>query len=240
MDKYDSIYSKTSRAEEAYRHHDTYDKWFGHCLGGTMASILLNQPEQASSLTREELKGLWAELGENDVIYVGIDGMGPCSAGPPIAGQDPTDAYVGEFHRMLEMYVKNGISLYSNLRAKALGKPLAVWNHAIWKYSSIYEEAPGGNENIVRIETMIYANADHVPPTDDVTDRINNYIYIIQYDSGTPKNVQPFSHDWISLSGDAAYAPQSVVYVTGVGSNGWNGKNSQITEQNVRALDAAN
>ena len=68
MLKYDQVFNSSARNwEAANSQNQDISRWPGHCLGGAVASILLNEPEPApgSGLTKDELKALWAELGEN-------------------------------------------------------------------------------------------------------------------------------------------------------------------------------
>ncbi len=66
--KYDQLFGTSARQwEAAFSQNKDISRWPGHCLGGAVASILLNEPVPApgSGLTKDELKALWAELGEN-------------------------------------------------------------------------------------------------------------------------------------------------------------------------------
>ena len=96
MLKYDQIFNSTARAWEAARsqNHDI-QRWPGHCLGGAVASILLNEPIPApgSGLTKDELKALWGELGENHLNHRIGDHANDIPAGPPRPGFDECDAY---------------------------------------------------------------------------------------------------------------------------------------------------
>ena len=57
----------------------------GHCLGGAVSSILLNEPRPApgTGMTQDELKALWAELGENHYNHRIGDYANEIPAGPP-------------------------------------------------------------------------------------------------------------------------------------------------------------
>jgi hypothetical protein len=66
MLKYDQVFGASARNWEAANSQNTdISRWPGHCLGGAVASILLNEPTPApgSGMTKDELKALWAELG---------------------------------------------------------------------------------------------------------------------------------------------------------------------------------
>jgi hypothetical protein len=138
---------------------------------------------------------------------------------------------------MLETHVREAkAALYSNLRGQSSSKPTDVWNHAVYKYSATFKEAPGGKEKIVEIVSTIAANDDHKPPTNDTTDRTVKYTYIIEYrPNGRVK--EGGKKDWKAVAGQAKYALANLLRVTAAR---WGGKNKQVTEARVRALDAAN
>jgi hypothetical protein len=224
---------------EAVNHVGTVD-WAGHCLGATVASILLNQPTPitSSNLSQDEMEGLWAELGESSNIQLD-SGFGGCPAGAPIEGTDSTDNYAGACHDTLEQIVKSSkTALYANLRAETAGPNKAgeVWNHAIWKYNSIYTEAPGDNHLIIKIEDDIKANSDRSIPTNNVTDREFKYVYIVEYGSNGNINITGM-RDWISVSGAVGYAPQVIGRVK---SCNWTTLNPHVNKTRVKELDDAN
>lgn len=236
--KYDTVYSTTAQSWESTNGQGSAE-WHGHCLGAAMASILLSQPTPtgASGLTKDELEGLWSELGEKSSIYTIPDGFGGCPAGPPSAGADGTDAYAGQWHRRMEQYIKgSSVALQSNLRSES-GSSSAVWNHAVWKYDAQYEEAPGDNEKVVQITVDLAANEDRTPPTNDTNDRKITYVYIIEYKSDGTVNESAGANDWVSVGDEASFAPSNLLRVTGAS---WGGNNPHVTETKVRGVDTAN
>ena len=95
-------------------------RWPGHCLGGAVASILLNEPIPApgSGLTRDELKALWAELGENHLNHRIGDYANEIPPGPPRPGPDETDWKVPRVHAMFETHIRGEKKpLLGNMRA---------------------------------------------------------------------------------------------------------------------------
>ncbi len=109
MLKYDQLFGRSARAWEATNaQNQDIQRWPGHCLGGAIASIMLNEPQPApgSGLTKDELKALWAELGENHLNHQIGDNVNNIPAGPPRPGYDETDAYVARFHAMLERHIR--------------------------------------------------------------------------------------------------------------------------------------
>ncbi|MGB2985450.1 MAG: hypothetical protein WBE26_06160, partial [Phycisphaerae bacterium] len=237
--KYDARHGTTAREWERANDQGTED-WEGHCLGAAMASILVNQPTPVggSAYNTDDLEGLWAELGEKQGIYTIPDGVGSIAAGPPTSGSDSTDLKIATVHRMLEEWIKGAqLALQSNLRGgDAEAEPTDVWNHAVYQFSAVYEEAPGDDEKTVKITNALLANDDHTPPTDDTDDRQVEYVYIVQYaPSGLLDESGP--SDFVSVAGDAAFALENLVRVTAAT---WGGENPNITESGVRADDAAN
>ncbi|MBV8487980.1 MAG: hypothetical protein JO161_06845, partial [Planctomycetaceae bacterium] len=119
--KYDQLFRTSARDwEAANSQNQGMSRWPGHCLGGAVASISLNEPNPApgSGLTVDELKALWAELGENRRNHQLGDWVSDIPAGPPVPGPDPCDRYCARFHGVLESQVRGqSHSLLGNLRA---------------------------------------------------------------------------------------------------------------------------
>jgi hypothetical protein len=184
------------------------------------------------------LEGLWGELGENSGIYdYTSDSFGGCPPGPPTKGADFTDDFAPMYHAILERYVRGqNRALQSNMRSDG-GSSSEVWNHAVWKYTASYTQAPGTNERLISIRASIAANQDHTPPTDDSADRTVQYAYQLTYNATGVVDDVGGVQDWISVGGDASYAPYNLLAVTNAG---WDAVNPHVTESNVRGLDIAN
>ena len=114
--------------------------------GRAVASILLNEPLPApsSGLTRDELKALWAELGENHYNHRIGDYANEIPPGPPRPGSDVTDGNP-RVHAMLETHIRGEKKpLLANLRAfPPRGTVNEVWNHGVYKYITTYTAIPG-------------------------------------------------------------------------------------------------
>ena len=243
MLKYDQLFNTGARAYEAsFAQNQDISRWPGHCLGGAVASILLNEPTPApgTGLTRDELKALWAELGENHLNHRIGDYATDIPPGPPRVGPDETDRFVPRFHRMLETHIRGEkIALLGNLRAfPPRGTTSEVWNHGIGKFTAKYTALPGKGERAIKLEVDLEANSGSCLNGQDAAPRIIHYVYTLVYGlDGRIDESQASSSDWISLSGEALYCPLNLLQVL---QTRWAGHNPSITEENVRQLDLAN
>ncbi|QEH34718.1 hypothetical protein OJF2_32600 [Aquisphaera giovannonii] len=241
--KYDQIFGLTARSwEAAYSQTLGVQRWPGHCLGGAVASILLNEPTPAkgSGLTRDELKALWAELGENHLNHRIGDYAVNIPAGPPRPGYDPCDQFVARFHAVLERNLRaRRIALLGNLRSfPPNGGPDEVWNHGIGAYDARFHAVAGRGERRARIELDLVANTGSNLNDRDPKPRTIRYEYELVYTpEGDVDEAAAHSCDWIGVGGDALYAPLNLLEIA---ESRWQGHNPMVTEANVRTLDAAN
>ncbi|MBV8606788.1 MAG: hypothetical protein JO034_04915 [Singulisphaera sp.] len=243
MLKYDQLFYTSARNwEAANSQNQDIQRWPGHCLGGAVASILLNEPTPApgSGLTRDELKGLWAELGENHFNHRIGDYANEMPAGPPRPGPDECDQSAPRFHGMLERHIRGEqIILLGNLRAfPPRGTPNEVWNHGVYKYTAQFHAVPGKGPRAVRLEVEVLANSGSCLNGQDDKPRTVSYEYVVVFGlDGLVDQTNPWSADWISVKGDAMYCPLNILQLVGTT---WQGHNPMITEANVRSLDLAN
>lgn len=243
MLKYDQLFGSSARNwEAANSQNKDITRWPGHCLGGAVASILLNEPTPApgSGLTRDELKALWAELGENHYNHKIGDYVTDIPPGPPRPGFDEIDRFVPRFHQVLEKNIRGRrIALLGNLRGfPPRGTNNEVWNHGIGKYTAKLSAVPGKGERAVRVEMQLEGNAGASLNGQDEKPRINNYVYTLVYGlNGEVDESQAFNCDWISVGGEAMFAPLNILEVV---STRWQGHNPYISEANVQAVDLAN
>ena len=214
MLKYDQLFSTSARNwEAANSQNQDIQRWPGHCLGGAVASILLNEPTPApgSGMTQDELKALWAELGENHYNHRIGDYANDIPPGPPRPGFDDTDGYVPRFHAMLETHIRGKKqNLLGNLRAfPPRGTVNEVWNHGIGKYIATYHAVPGKGERSVRLEVELDANSGSTLNGQDPKPRVIKYEYILVYGlDGKVDETNPYTADWISVGGEAHVLPR--------------------------------
>ncbi|WP_435019873.1 hypothetical protein TA3x_001524 [Tundrisphaera sp. TA3] len=243
MLKYDQLFGTSARNwEAANSQNQDIQRWPGHCLGGAVASIMLAEPQPApgSGMTQDELKALWAELGENHYNHQIGDFANDIPAGPPRLGFDATDYHAPRFHNMLESHIRgNRQNLLANLRAfPPRGTANEVWNHGIGKYIATYHAVPGKGERTVRLEVEVHANSGSNLNNEDPKPRITKYEYVIRY---TPEgNVDvsgTYAPDWIAVGGEAMFCPLNLLEVV---NTRWAGHNPYITEANIRSADMAN
>lgn len=241
--KYDQIFGSSARSwEAANSQNQDIQRWPGHCLGGAVASILLNEPNPApgSGMTRDELKALWAELGENHYNHRIGDYANEIAAGPPRPGYDECDRSVARFHQMLETHIRGRkIALLGNLRAfPPRGTMNEVWNHGIGKYVATYHAVPGRGERAIRMDIEIHANSGSMLNGNDDKPRIVTYQYLVHYGpDGRVDETNPYQNDWISVGGEAMFAPLNLLEVA---ETRWAGHNPMVTEANIRSIDMAN
>lgn len=241
--KFDQINRTMARQwEAANSQNQDIQRWPGHCLGGAVASILLNEPipQPGSGLTRDELKALWCELGENHYNHSIGDYVTEVAAGPPRPGPDPCDRSVPHFHAMLERHVRqNRKALLGNFRAfPPRGLPNEVWNQGLGEYRSIYVADTSRGERAYRIVTEVTCNTGASLNGEDDKPRIIRYDYLLNYaPTGEVDESNPWAADWLAVSGEAMYCPLNLLEVTGTR---WAGYNPYMNEATVRSLDMAN
>jgi hypothetical protein len=241
--KYDQLFGTSARQWEAiFSQNKDITRWPGHCLGGAVASILLNEPAPATwtGMTRDELKALWAELGENHFNHRIGDYANEIPPGPPRPGYDPCDGKAPRVHAMFEGHIRGERKiLLANLRAfPPRGTITEVWNHGVYKYIATYRSIPGRGPRAVNISVELHANSGSMLNGQDDKDRVVTYQYNLVYGlDGRIDETNPASADWISVGGEALFAPLNVLELV---ETRWAGHNRWVTEQNVRTLDLAN
>ncbi len=243
MLKYDQIFNSSARNwEAANSQNQDIQRWPGHCLGGAVASILLNEPVPApgAGMSKDELKALWAELGENHYNHRIGDYANEIAAGPPRPGFDECDRSVPRFHAMLETHIRGRKqSLLANLRAfPPRGTRNEVWNHGIGKYIATYHTVPGKGPRAVQLDIELHGNSGSCLNGQDDKPRIVKYQYSLVYGlDGRVDETNPYTADWISVGGEAMFAPLNLLELA---ESRWAGHNPMVTEANVRSLDLAN
>jgi hypothetical protein len=241
--KYDQLFGTSARQwEAAFSQNKDISRWPGHCLGGAVASILLNEPSPApgSGLTKDELKALWAELGENHYNHRIGDYANEIPPGPPKRGYDATDWKAPRVHAMLETHVRGERKpLLANLRAfPPRGTINEVWNHGVYKYIATYTAIPGRGPRAVNLKVELHANSGSSLNGQDDHDRVVHYEYNLVYGlDGKVDETNPMAADWISVGGEAQFAPLNMLELV---ESHWGGHNQQVTEANVRSIDMAN
>ncbi|WP_165243737.1 hypothetical protein [Paludisphaera soli] len=241
--KYDQLFGTSARIWEAVNtQNNDISRWPGHCLGGAVASIRFNDPIPApgTGLTKDELKALYAELGENHLNHRIGDYATDIPSGPPRPGPDPTDWKVSRVHAMYETHIRGErIALLSNMRAfPPRGTEAEVWNQAIYKYVAEYKSIPGRGPRAVKINIQVHANSGSSLNGQDDKDRVVHYEYNLVYGlDGRVDETNPAAADWISVGGEALFAPLNVLQVL---DSQWAGHNPYVTLANVQSLDLAN
>ena len=141
---------------------------------------------------------------------------------------------------MLETHIRGKKqALLGNLRAfPPRGTNNEVWNHGIGKFTATYHAIPGKGERAIKLEVELVANAGSSLNGQDAEPRVVKYVYTLVYGlDGKIDETQANTNDWVSLSGEAMFAPLNVLEVV---ETKWQGHNPYITEANVRSMDIAN
>jgi hypothetical protein len=202
----------------------------------------LNEPSPSpgSGLTKDELKALWAELGENHYNHRIGDYANEIPPGPPHPGYDATDWKAPRVHAMLETHIRGERKpVLANLRAfPPRGTISEVWNHGVYKYIATYKAIPNRGPRAVNISVELHANSGSMLNGQDDKDRIVLYEYNLVYGlDGKVDETNPMAADWIKVGGEAQFAPLNVLELV---ESRWGGHNQQVTEANVRSIDMAN
>jgi hypothetical protein len=130
-------------------------------------------------------------------------------------------------------------ALLSNMRAfPPRGTPSEVWNQGMGKYIAEYRAIPGRGPRAMHIVMEIHANTGSMLNGKDDHDRVVKYEYTLVYGlDGRVDESNPAASDWISVGGEALYAPLNVLEVV---ESRWAGHNPAVTEANIRSIDLAN
>jgi hypothetical protein len=141
---------------------------------------------------------------------------------------------------MLERHIRGQReALLANLRAfPPRGTRQEVWNHGVGKYTAEFHAIPGKGPRSVRLKVTIEGNSGSALNGKDEAPRIVHYDYTLVYGlDGSVDQSNPYASDWISIGGEALYAPLNLLQVA---QSRWQGHNPYVNEANVRALDLAN
>jgi hypothetical protein len=257
LDKYDKVFDTQARQyEEAIWGGDKWQGWEGYCWGGTVASILLPQPQGASykdqSFSQEEMEGLVIKLANtSNLSYELLTPYVP--AIKPQSGVDEVDEFAHKFHRGLVKYLrieKEKKPLQANLRDATGEDPSAIWNFAIYKYVSEMKEADGGDEKIIRITTNVFAPADTDFPSFNGKDQKYEYVYKLRYkleDGNIDDTFVGNGQDWISATGfyqdqqdnvlsAACFAPRTLKNINSSSFDGMGYPNTFVTKENAEDI----
>ena len=103
--------------------------------------------------------------------------------------------------------------LLANLRAfPPRGTINEVWNHGVYKYIATYQAIPGRGPRAVNLKVELHANSGSMLNGQDDKDRVVNYEYNLVYGlDGKVDETNPTAADWISVGGEALFAPLNVL-----------------------------
>ena len=192
-------------------------------------------------MTKDELKALWAELGENHYNHRIGDYANDIPAGPPRPGFDVCDRFVPRFHAVLETHIRGQKqALLGNLRGfPPRGTANEVWNQGIGKYTATYHAVPGKGERSVRLEVEIFANSGSCLNGDDdkpAGRQVRVHPRLRPRRQG--RRDQPAACRLDLASAARRCSPRSTCWRSP--RRRWQGHNPYVTEANVRSIDLAN
>jgi len=237
---YDAVYGTTERVNEL-ANYSGGSGWYGHCWGWSLAAIAMPQPAATTkngiTFNQDEMEGLYTELAEGATGFTyrvgSVDSQIP--SGPPTgATGEPVDASPDDVHNGLRLYIRQQRQAMTvNLRkTSGVGDP-EVWNHPVYRYDSIMEEAEGGNEKIIEITTTLTAALDFPSMPADGTTRMDTYVYVLEYTDFGAINGGSASQNWKSCSG---FAPAWLATVETLDWGGAPWRHSGITKARVDGL----
>ena len=218
MLKYDQLFGTSARNwEAANSQNQDIQRWPGHCLGGAVG---LDLAQRADARPR-----LGDDPGRAEVA-LGRAGREPLQ--PPdrrLRQRDPPRPAPARFrlHATASSPAStrcsrptsaaNRQNLLGNLRAfPPRGTINEVWNHGIGKYIATYHAVPGKGERAVRLEVELHANSGSNLNGQDDKPRIVKYEYILVYGlDGKVDETNPYASDWISVGGEAMFAPLNIL-----------------------------
>ena len=105
-------------------------------------------------------------------------------------------------------------------------------------YTARVSSVTGGDVRTVHLDVVVEANSGSSLSGQDDHPRLIRYTYTLAYDrDGRVDESRLDATDWISVGGEALYAPLNLMEIQ---ATRWAGHNPFVTEANVRALDLAN
>jgi len=209
MEKYDTKFHSSAEAWEIANHKITTALgWWGHCWGGSVASIILEQPAAVGTFTEDEVEGLATEFFEatgGDLLApthglftadtaTGTDNDDYPLVIPNAAVVSAADRDVHTFHDALRKTLRvMKFPVQTDLRQTSGTGTAEVWNQGCYSYSSKLEEDPAAagdedTEKILQIKhtTDFNCNDDFGPPsqkdaTDPLLHRTQRSEYVLLY-----------------------------------------------------------
>ena len=192
-------------------------------------------------MTKDELKALWAELGENHYNHRIGDYANEIPPGPPRPGYDvtrlegaPRARDARDPHPRREEAAAGQPAGLPAPRARSTrsGTTASTSTSPPTTRSPAAAPAPSGSS------LELHANSGSMLNGQDDKDRVINYEYSLVYGlDGQVDETNPYAADWISVGGEAMFAPLNVLELV---ESRWGGHNPHVTEANVRSLDLAN
>ena len=146
----------------------TSQRWPGHCLGGAVASILLNEPIPAPGSGHDQgrAQGALGRAGREPPTTTGSATTPTRSPpAPPAPASTPATRFVPRFHQMLETHIRGRTqALLGNLRAfPPRGTATRSGTTASASTPPRTTPIPGKGDRAVRLEVELEANSGSSP-----------------------------------------------------------------------------
>ena len=163
----------------------------------------------------------------------------PPRPAPPRLRRDATGSSP-RFHAMLETHIR-GEQQAAPRQPPGLPAPRDDQRGLEPRDRQVHRQLPRDprqGRRAVRLEVELDANSGSMLNGQDDKHRVINYEYTLVYGlDGKVDETNPHAADWISVGGEAMFAPLNILEVV---ESRWAGHNPYVTEANVRALDLAN
>ena len=241
--KYDQLFNQSARSwEAANSQNQDIQRWPGHCLGGAVASIMLNEPSPppvaASPRTNSRPSGpslariTTTTASVTTPITSRPDRPDPAStnATPTSPDSTPCSNDTSEAKRRPSWPTsaaspppasptRSGTTASASSPPSTTPSPARTPARSASRSSSSATPAPTSTSKI---------------PSPASTTTSTSLLYGV---NGEIDEVTPGSTDWISVGGDAMYAPLNVMQVV---DSRWQGHNPMVNEGEFRSVDMAN
>jgi hypothetical protein len=197
LEKFDQVYGTTTeQTEREYIEKFSIQGWWGHCMGWSVASILVDEPDNTTQgqiyFTQEEMKGLYSHVYDRKRLHANI--LQICYKERFFAESPEADKFPKKIHNFLRFWLRQNKTPIQSDLGDLNGDPDQIWNHAIFRYDAIFKADPN-NRLKITIENTITSNSDLLLFNSYI--RKDIFTYIVQYSARTGE-IGNILEDWVS------------------------------------------